>query len=305
MLMTSETERPAAAPNTAPIIAALAGVSKSYGAVAALTEVDFTLREGESVALLGPNGAGKTALINVLLGLRRADRGTVRVFGEPPLSARARLAIGMTQQESGFPGTLRVGEIVAYVAAQYPNAVPQPELIERFGLTGFVRRQIGGLSGGEKRRLGVALAFAGGPRLVFLDEPTSGLDVESKRAVWDAVAASSAAGATLLLTTHNLQEAEALAARAVVVSKGKVLADDSVQSIRANVHTRRVSLTSSVPPFGFANLTLRGEDRYSFLTLDSDAAVRQLVARNIPFRDLEVGPVSLEDAFMLIVGQAS
>jgi ABC-2 type transport system ATP-binding protein len=269
-----------------------------------LRDVNLAIREGETVALLGPNGAGKTTMINVLLGLRRVDRGTVRVFGDPPLSARARQLIGMTQQESGFPGTLRVGEIVSYVAAQYRHAVPQAELLERFGLGDVERRQIGGLSGGQRRRLGVALAFAGGPRLVFLDEPTSGLDVESRRSVWDAIAASARAGATVLLTTHNLQEAEELASRAVVVSKGVVLADDSVAAIRANVRTRRVSVTSDVPLVGFANV-IESRGRYSFVTLDADAAVRELVARNVPFRDLEVGPVSLEDAFLLIVAKTS
>jgi len=297
-------ERPTPSVRPANVVASLEGVSKSYGAVAALSDVNFAIREGETVALLGPNGAGKTTMINVFLGLRRIDRGTVRVFDDPPLSARARQLIGITQQESGFPGTLRVGEIVSYVAAQYRNAVPKTELLERFGLADVVRRQIGGLSGGQRRRLGVALAFVGGPRLVFLDEPTSGLDVESRLSVWDSITASSSAGVTVLLTTHNLQEAEALASRAVVVSKGAILANDTIAAIRANVRTRRISITSPVLPVGFANMTASG-DRYCFVTQDADAAVRELVLRNVPFRDLEVGPVSLEDAFLLIVGKTS
>jgi ABC-2 type transport system ATP-binding protein len=259
-----ETERPIAAAQPAGVVASLENVSKSYGGVAALRNVNFAIREGETVALLGPNGAGKTTMINVLLGLRRVDGGTVRVFGDPPLSARARQLIGITQQESAFPTTLRVGEVVSFVSAQYCNAVPQSELLERFGLLDVVRRQIGGLSGGQRRRLVVALAFAGGPRLVFLDEPT----------------------------------------RAVVVSKGNVLANDSIAAIRAGVRTRRVSVTSDVPLTGFAGVTSTG-DRYSFVTLDADAAVRELVARNVPFRDIEVGAVSLEDAFLLIVGKTS
>ncbi len=286
------------------VVASLDRARKTYGAVTALNGASFAIREGESVALLGPNGAGKTTAIATLLGLRRLDGGDVRVFGEPPLSARARQLIGMIPQDSGFPATSTVRELLGYARAQYRNAAPADELLERFGLTALRKRQTGGLSGGERRRLGIALAFAGRPKLVFLDEPTTGLDVESRRAVWDAVSQASAGGTAVLLTTHNLQEAEALASRAIVISQGTVLADDAVSAIRAGVRTRRITLTSDVPPLGAVRVAARG-NRYSFVTADSDEAVRELVRHDVPFRDLEVSAVSLEEAFLQIVGQRS
>jgi ABC-2 type transport system ATP-binding protein len=303
-MMLTQDKPHAAAVKPRTVVASLDHARKTYGAVTALHDVSFSIREGESVALLGPNGAGKTTAIAALLGLRRLDRGEVRVFGDAPLSARARQLIGMIPQDSGFPATSTVRELVGYARAQYRNAAPADALLERFGLAHLGKRQTGGLSGGERRRLGVALAFAGRPQLVFLDEPTTGLDVESRRGVWDAIAQASADGAAVLLTTHNLPEAEALATRAIVISQGAVLADDDVSAIRAGVRTRRISLTSDVPPPGAVQVASRG-NRYSFVTADSDDAVRELVRRDVPFRDLEVSAVSLEEAFLQIVGQRS
>ncbi|HTD36761.1 MAG TPA: ABC transporter ATP-binding protein [Candidatus Limnocylindrales bacterium] len=302
MLLTQETPV-ATQPRPSAVVASLEHAHKTYGAVAALRDVSFAIRRGESVALLGPNGAGKTTTIGALLGLRRLDSGTVRVFGAPPLSARARQLVGVITQDSGFPATLTVGELAGYACAQYERAVPVETLLARFALGDLRKRQTGGLSGGERRRLGVALAFAGRPELVFLDEPTTGLDVESRRAVWSAITDASADGTAVLLTTHNLQEAEALATRAVVISHGSILADDDVSAIRAGVRTRRVSLTSDVPPHGDFTVSSHGK-RHSFVTADSDAAVRELVFGGVPFRDLEIAQVSLEEAFLQIVGQS-
>ena len=209
------------------IAAALRGVTKRFGSMVALDEVDLELRGGEVLALLGPNGAGKTTALSVILGLRRPDRGRAELLGTAPRDRDARAAIGVTPQEAGFPPTLRVHEIVDLVRAHFATPVPTAELLARFGLAHCRRRQAGGLSGGERRGLSVALAFAGRPLAVFLDEPTTGLDVEARRSLWQELHAFAAAGGTILLTTHYLEEAETLATRVVLLARGRIAAEGS------------------------------------------------------------------------------
>jgi ABC-2 type transport system ATP-binding protein len=285
------------------IVVSARDVEKTYGAAKVLKGINFEVAAGESVAILGPNGAGKTTTISVLLGLRRQTAGRVEVFGEPPLSARARQLIGVILQESGLPATVRVREALAYVSSMYENGIAPALLAERFGLEALLHRQIGALSGGKRRLLSLALAFAGSPRLVFLDEPTTGLDVEARRAVWDAIKSCSDGGTTILLTTHNLPEAEALAARAIVISEGRILADNSVGAIRASTNARQVSFTSDVVPDGIAALSRQG-NRYSMVIDDPESLLRELNVRKLPYRELEVTMPSLEDAFLHIVKEA-
>jgi ABC-2 type transport system ATP-binding protein len=289
--------------HTDELLVSVSDLSKSFGEREALRGIGFDVRAGETVALLGPNGAGKTTTINILLGLRTYDSGTVRVFGEKPLSAKARQRLGATLQESSLPATLRVSEVLAYVASHYENAVAPAEIADRFGLTKNLRRQVGGLSGGESRQLTLALAFVGDPDLVFLDEPTTSLDVEARRRTWDAIRAATRAGTTVFLTTHNLQEAEALASRAMVISQGRLLKDAPVAEIRSSTAARMVSFTSDGVPYPLERATVNG-NRYSILTDDPDSFVRELIQRDVQYRDLEVNMPSLEDAFLNIVEHA-
>ncbi len=277
-------------------------VSRRYGDKLALDRVSLEVRAGELVGLLGPNGAGKSTLVNLLIGLRRPTSGRVELCGGDPLQPVNRRTLGVTPQETGLPASLRVGEVVDFVSAHYDNPLPKAELLERFGLTELARRQTGGLSGGEKRRVAVALAFVGRPRIVFLDEPTTGLDVQARRLLWDGIRSFSAEGGTVVLTSHYLEEIEALARRVVVIGGGRVIADDTVDAVRGMVATRRVSLTvdEPLPELSGISGVERDGERLHLLTADADRLVRDLVAYEVAFKDLEVRPTSLEEAFLAL-----
>ncbi|SCL56300.1 ABC transporter ATP-binding protein [Micromonospora peucetia] len=283
------------------ILARAEAVSRRYGDVIALDRVDLEVRAGELVGLLGPNGAGKSTLLNLLVGLRRPTAGRVELFGGDPRDPASRQRIGVTPQETGLPGTLRVGEVVDFVAAHHPDPVPRGELLDRFGLGELARRQTGGLSGGQRRRLAVAIAFVGRPRLVLLDEPTTGLDVAARHTLWEAIRAFHDDGGTVLLSSHYLEEVEALARRVVVIGHGRVLADDTVSAIRGIVGVRRVSLVADeLPALPGVVRTERVDGRTHLLTTDADELVRALVTAGVTFTDLEVRPTSLEEAFLAI-----
>jgi ABC-2 type transport system ATP-binding protein len=282
-------------------VAELAGVRKRYGATVALDGVSLALRAGEVVSLLGPNGAGKTTAVAILLGLRRPDEGEARLFGADPRRASSRRLVGASPQDVAFSPTLTVREIADLVRAHYEEPEDAAELLERFGLSPLARRQAGGLSGGQRRRLAVALAFAGRPRAVFLDEPTTGLDVESQRGLWDAVRAFAAGGGTVLLTTHRLEEADALADRIVVLASGRVVADGAPAAIKALAGLSRIRLrATALPPVeGVERLEL-DSGCATLYTRDPGAVVRRLVHAEVGLDGLEVLPVSLEDAFVAL-----
>jgi ABC-2 type transport system ATP-binding protein len=288
------------------VLARTAEVSRRYGDVLALDRVSLDIRAGELVGLLGPNGAGKSTLINLFVGLRKQTSGTVELLGGSPQDPIVRRGIGVTPQETGLPESLRVGEIVDFVSAHFPEKADKSELLGRFGLDDLVKRQIGGLSGGQKRRLAVALAFAGNPRMVFLDEPTTGLDVEARRALWDGIKDFHGRGGTVLLTSHYLEEIEALAQRVVVVGHGRVLADDTVRAVRDIVGVRRVSLCADdLPELPGVLATDREDGRIHLVTTDPDRLVVELVRSGTPFSGLEIRPTSLEEAFLAITAKES
>ncbi|MFI7441746.1 ABC transporter ATP-binding protein [Nonomuraea indica] len=288
------------------VLARATEVTRRYGDVLALDRVSLDIRAGELVGLLGPNGAGKSTLINLFTGLRRPTSGTVELLGGSPRDPAVRRDIGVTPQETGLPEALRVGEVVDFVSAHFPRRTGRDELLDRFGLRDLVRRQIGGLSGGQKRRLAVALAFAGEPELVFLDEPTTGLDVEGRRALWDGIRAFHDGGGTILLTSHYLEEIEALAQRVVVVGHGRVLADDTVPAIRDMVGVRRVTLSAdALPDLPGVLGSEREGDRVHLLTADPDRLVVELVRSGSPFSGLEIRPTTLEEAFLTITAKES
>ncbi|NLT55451.1 MAG: ABC transporter ATP-binding protein [Actinomycetales bacterium] len=292
-------------PVGAPVVRA-EHLGRRYGDVVALDGVSIEIPAGQLVGLLGPNGAGKTTLLQLLAGLRRPTSGSVEVLGGDPRRPSVRSGLGVTPQDTGLPATLRVSEVIEFVASHFTDPEPTGELLERFGLGGLTGRQTGGLSGGQRRRLVLALAFVGRPRLVLLDEPTTGLDVESRLSLWQAVRDYHAEGGTVLLTSHYLEEIEALAERVVVLGTGHVLADGSLDEVRSRVGLRRVRVTAErLPELPGVRRTSREDDRYELLTSDADALVRALVLDGAPFADLEITNASLEEAFLSLTDPAA
>ncbi|MEV0387056.1 ABC transporter ATP-binding protein [Nonomuraea sp. NPDC050643] len=286
------------------VLARAIEATRRYGDVLALDRVSLDIRAGELVGLLGPNGAGKSTLINLFVGLRRPTSGTVELLGGSPADPAVRRGIGVTPQETGLPDALKVGEIISFVSAHHPKHRDKADLLERFRLADLAKRQIGGLSGGQKRRLAVALAFAGNPRVVFLDEPTTGLDVEARRTLWEGIRSFHTDGGTVVLTSHYLEEIEALAQRVVVVGRGRVLADGTVKAVRDVVGVRRVSFAAPAVPDLPGILRSSIEDgRVHLLTTDSDLLVTELVRTGTAFADLQVRPTSLEEAFITITAK--
>jgi ABC-2 type transport system ATP-binding protein len=283
--------------------AVLEGVTKRFGETAALVDVTLEVGVGEVTALLGPNGAGKTTALSLLLGLRRPDHGTARLFGVDPRRPAARVAVGVTPQEVGFPETLRVREVVTLVRAHFADAVPTDLLLARFGLERLASRQTGGLSGGERRRLAVALAFAGRPRAVFLDEPTAGLDVESRLRLWEAVRAYVREGGTVLLTTHYVEEAEALSTRVAVLDRGRLVLAGPVREVVGRAGLSRVRIRARRLPRleGVVRMTWE-EGGWTLYTHDAGELVTELVRRGVPLDGLEVKPANLEQAFLALTG---
>jgi len=285
--------------------------TRTFGAVTALDRVSLRVGRGEAVGVLGPNGAGKSTLLSLLAGLRTPSSGTVRVVGGDPRSPAVRARLGCTPQSTGLPGTLTVAEVVDFVGGHHRDPVPRAELLERFDLAELARKQCGGLSGGQQRRVCVALAFVGRPELVLLDEPTTGLDVTARLALWEAVRAFVDGGGTLLLTSHYLEEVEALAQRVVVVDRGRVVVQGTVAEVRGRTSLRRVRFAAGPDPelaaaVGVSEVLADGGDgRWEVLASDADAFVRALVARGTAFRDLEVAGATLEEAFVALTRDAT
>ena len=279
--------------------AELRGAEKSFGGKAALEGLDLVLPRRTFLALLGPNGAGKTTALSLLLGLRQPDRGQALLLGGSPHDEDIRRRIGATPQLSAFPPGLKVREIVAFVAAHYPSPMPETELYGRFGLDELSGRQVGGLSGGEQRRLGVALALLGNPEVVFLDEPSTGLDVEARRLMWDTMRSFHERGGTVLLTTHYLEEAEALAERIAVINRGRLVAEGTRQDITNRVALRRVRFkAAAVPDIAPVTRCAFEAGVVTLYTPDADLLVRHLVEARCAFSELEVLPARLEEAFV-------
>ena len=284
----------------------LIAARKRYGAIEALRGVDLCIRPGEVVALLGPNGAGKTTTISLMLGLRRPTSGTAHLFGLDPTDRRARSRAGVMLQESGVGGVLTVRETVRVFRSYYPRPLPLVEVFALAGLEDVADRPVARLPGGQRQRLYFALAICGDPEALFLDEPTVGMDVEARRAFLAGMRTAASAGKTIVLTTHYLEEADALAERIVVIDHGIVIADASPQALKARVASKRVSFSVAVPlgDEALAGLPVtsvqRSGPRVRLLSNAPETILRALFERGVAVADLEVTGADLEDAFLAL-----
>lgn len=283
-------------------------MSKSFGDVRAVRDLDLRLEQGRTVALLGPNGAGKSTLISMILGLRTPDAGTVRVLGETPERAVRAGRVGAMPQTGRLIGGVTVRELVGFVqrahAAVTRGPMPsQDELMAIARISDLGGRRADALSGGQAQRVRFALAVAGAPDLIVLDEPTAALDIESRRELWAAIRACAERGATVLFSTHYLEEADAEADRIVVVDRGRIAADGTSDEIKRRVPGRTVSVDASVlpDPSGLPGVVSSEVDgrRVRLHTTDADATVLALAAAGA-VRDLEVTGASLEQAFLTL-----
>ncbi len=286
-------------------VARLHSVTKRYGDITALDNFSLEPRAGEVVALLGPNGAGKTTAVRLLLGLIAPNSGSVRVLGRDPRDADARTRIGAMLQVSRVPEMLRVREHIDLFRSYYPSPLPAAEVIRVAKLDGITEQMFGKLSGGQKQRTLFGLALCGNPDLIFLDEPTVGMDIESRRAMWDQVRALSAAGKTVLLTTHYLEEADMLANRIVVINKGRLLCEGTPAEIKHRVSGRRIRcITQLDPEFlqALPSVSDVQQDREAVVILAEhpEKVVREMLLRDETLHGLEVSAAALEDAFLAL-----
>jgi ABC-2 type transport system ATP-binding protein len=290
---------------TGDIVARLRGATKTYGATTALSNVTLDIARGGVLALLGPNGAGKTTAVKLLLGLATPTSGQAELFGADPRNSSARQRIGAMLQVGKVPETLNVREHIDLFRAYYPAPAPAADVIAAAGLTGLENRRFGELSGGQKQRVLFALALCGNPELLFLDEPTLGFDVEVRRAFWEEIRRFVARGRTVLLTTHYLEEADALADRIVVIDHGAIVADGTPTEIKAKVSGRRIRCRTALSEpelrriAGVREVTME-RDRVELFATNAESAVRELLARDVSLTDLEVTSVGLEDAFLAL-----
>ncbi len=287
------------------VVANLEGVNKNYGDVKALRAVNFQVRAGEVVALLGPNGAGKTTAVKLLLGLLQPNAGKVRVFGGDPTNPENRMRTGAMLQVGKVPETLRVREHIDLFSSYYLNPMPAQEVLAAAGLEKLSDRKFGDLSGGQRQRVLFALAICGDPDLLFLDEPTVGLDVEARRMLWDEIRRMVRRGKTVLLTTHYLQEADALADRVAVINKGGIIAEGTPAEIKAKTAGKRIRCITSLSLGSLRQIegvleVKEDREAVEIHAAEAEEVVRELLARDQQLSGLEITTAGLEEAFLAL-----
>ena len=283
-------------------LAELSGVSKRFGSIVALDGIDLQVQPGELLAVLGPNGAGKSTAISLLLGLQQPDAGTARLFGQSPLMLKSRRGIGVMMQEVTLAPELRVHEQIELVASYYPDSLSPESAMATTHTTSLGKRPYGKLSNGQKRQVQFAMALVGRPKLLFLDEPTVGLDLPSREMMWAMLRELVHGGCSIVLTTHYLEEAEALADRVVVLARGRAIAAGTVNELRALVGRKHIKCATSLAPElvaawpGVQTVT-RDRGRLQITAIDADVVIKKLVAADFDFHELEVHTAGLAEAF--------
>lgn len=300
-------------------VASLTGITKRYAnGVLALDNLSLSLRRGEIIALLGPNGAGKSTAVKLMMGLSAPTSGSVRVFGGDPRQTATRLRTGVMLQIGRAPEMLRVREHINIFRGYYPNPMAYADLVRAAGLEGIEERMFGELSGGQRQRVLFAIALAGDPDLIFLDEPTVGLDIESRRGMWAEIRSLAARGKTVLLTTHYLEEADALAHRIIVINNGHDVCEGTPAEVKSmgaasagkssSRSLKIIRCATSLPEStllamaGVAGVEAAG----TLMTITStqpEVTLRELLALDLDLHSIEVQSPALEDAFLALTAE--
>ena len=292
------------------MVGELRDVTKRYKDVTAVDGLNLRLESGRVTAVLGPNGAGKTTTVRLLLGLTKPTTGTARLFGDEPTSLAARRRTGVMLQVANVPETLRVREHVHLFCSYYPSPMSVDEALSIAGISALANRKYGDLSGGQRQRVHFALAICGNPDLLFLDEPTVGLDVESRRAFWQEVRKLTARGRAVLLTTHYLEEADALADRVVVINRGVVVADGTPHQIKGFAASRRIRFVTTLSAAEIQRIAGVGSVRQDgaateLLTNDAERVARDLLIADQGLSGLEITGAGLEEAFLALTSSST
>jgi ABC-2 type transport system ATP-binding protein len=291
----------------------VADLRKAYGAVEAVRGISFTVNEGEVFALLGPNGAGKTTTVEILEGFRKRDTGRISVLGFDPATGDRRLKeqMGVVLQTTGVDPYLTVSETVDMFRGYYQKPRPRDEVLELVGLTEKRAARVTTLSGGQRRRLDVAVALAGDPRVLFLDEPTTGFDPGARRNAWEVIKGLAGLGKTIFLTSHAMDEVQYLADRVVIIAGGLVVAEGTPDTLAGREKAAalvRFQLPTSPLPDQIRASAIINEDVVQIETDDPTRTLYEVtswaVRVGIRLQGLEVTRPSLEDVYLEITKDA-
>ncbi|SFX20897.1 ABC-2 type transport system ATP-binding protein [Thermoactinomyces sp. DSM 45891] len=282
----------------------LSEVTKQYSAKKAVDHISFTIGKGEIVSILGPNGAGKTTTISMMLGLKKPTSGSVQILGSSPSDRKVKEEIGAMLQEVSVMDAVKVSELIHLFRNYYDKSLPYENLLTLSGLEKDAGIMATSLSGGQKRRLGFALAMAGDPSVLFLDEPTVGMDVTSRTAFWETIRSLKDAGKTIILTTHYLEEADRLSDRIIMMNHGKIVADGTPEEIKNRLTVKYVSVSAdaslelgvfqTIP--GVTEIERDG-NHIKIYGDDTDAILIHLVRQNLAVRDFDIHRGDLDEAF--------
>lgn len=281
-------------------------VSKLFKGKPAVDNISFRIEEGSITAILGPNGAGKTTTISMMLGLINSSSGSIQVFGEVPAHVKVREQIGAMLQDVRVLDGLKVDEIIDLFRSYYSNPLPRAELLRISGLEQERKKFTSKLSGGQKRRLGFALAMAGNPKLLFLDEPTAGMDVVSRRFFWSTIDELVSSGTTVIFTSHDLHEVEDIADRIIMLHAGQIIADGTPEEVKAQLTEASVSYVGDDSRDHIFDLKMLAcvtdvitkDGRIILKTANTDAVIHALFAQGEQMRSIQIEQGRLDDAFI-------
>jgi len=280
---------------------------KQFGDFQAVDHIDMKFETGKITALLGPNGAGKTTTISMILGLLKPTSGAIQVLGQPVGTKALRERVGAMMQDVKAPDGLRVDEVLQLFRSYYKKPLSLTQLLDISGLHGEAKRRASSLSGGQRRRLAFAQCLAGDPEMILLDEPTVGMDIEARGRFWDTIRAMAARGRTIILTTHDLEEADAVADYITMIAKGRVVAEGTPAALKAQTALRTISFHAQTIVTEAELLSLPGVEKVEITgarirlhVQDTDRILAELLKTSWGVSDIDVSSAKLGDAFRIL-----